>query len=265
LIYYFQEGKGIYVHGQIVSEGTKDKPVNFKPENPNISWGSVYFDRAKEACSFNYTNFYEGVVHSKHTDLTITNSELKIINKSLGEGENRICILWIHHGKLTYKNNIMQGKSCVGEGINVNFAKSIVENSIFYDVADAIEFIDVNDGIINGNKVVNSTDDAIDLNGCNNVKITNNILINSKDKGISIGTEQYGASRGIFVENNLIIGNKIAISVKDSSTAIINNNTLYDNSVGIELYKKRDGYIVGGSATVNNCIIAKCKKRKCLG
>ena len=89
--------------------------------------------------------------------------------------------------------------------MNINFASARVENSVFINTPDAIEYIDMDEGIIIGNRVENSPDDAIDLNGCNDILITGNIIINNKDKGISIGTEQYGPSRNITIEKNLII------------------------------------------------------------
>ena len=256
----FAESKNIYVRGQIIANGTKEKPVNFVPENANSFWGWIYLESPKEACSFNYVVVDEGVIQSQRAKLTIENSVLKLKNKSQGTGENRICMIWANKGEFTFRNNTMYGNSSVGEGLNINYSKAIVENSLFYNVSDAIEFIDINDGIISGNRVENSPDDAIDLNGCNNVKISNNVLINNKDKGVSVGTEQYGASRGIIIENNLIIGNNLGISVKDSSTAIVNNNILYENNVAIQLYKKREGYLIGGNAVVKNTIIAKSKK-----
>ena len=92
----------------------------------------------------------------------------------------------------------------MGEGININWSKAQMSNSTIKNAPDAIEYINVSDGSITGNYVYNSPDDAIDLNGCKDVKISNNIIYNSADKGISIGTEQYGKTVGVEIENNWI-------------------------------------------------------------
>lgn len=254
------ENANIEVYGQLKAIGTREKPINFRPEKDNSFFGWIYFRNPKEACEFNFANIYEGVIQSTFADLKIKNSLIQIKNKSQIKGKTRLCLLWVNYGNLVFRNNKMIGNLSVGEGINANFAKAIVENSSFENVADAIEFINISDGIINGNMVENSPDDAIDLNACKNVKITNNTLINNKDKGISIGAEQYGASKNILVENNLIVGNEIGISVKDSSTATILNNTLHENNISIQLYKKRADYKIGGNAVVKNTIISKSKK-----
>ena len=93
--------------------------------------------------------------------------------------------------------------------------------------ADAIEYINVS---------YNSPDDAI----------LNNIIYNSADKGISIGTEQYGKTVGVEIENNWIIGNKIGLSVKDSSDVSSKYNLFANNKLAIQAYVKDKTYKLGG-------------------
>jgi len=256
----FKPDATLWVKGQIIAKGTEKKPVIFRPINNKSSWSSIYFEHASDSCVLQSVIIEDGVVNSKYTNLYIENSKIIITNKQLHiSQERRLCLVWVHQGKFTCKNNYLTSKG-KGEGMDINYANSLVENSVFYNLPDAIEFINVTDGVIKGNKVENSPDDAIDLNGCYNVIITNNILLNSKDKAISIGTEQYGASKNIYVEKNLIVGNNVGIAIKDSSTAFITNNTLYNNNVSIVAYKKREGYIVGGNAVVKNSIISKSNK-----
>ena len=256
----FKPNATLYIKGQLIAQGTEKKPIIFRPINNQSSWGSLYFENAFDSCSLQNVIIEDGVINSKNTNLYIENSKLIIKNKILHiSQEQRTCVIWVNHGKFTFKNNylISNGK---GEGMDINYAKTLVENSVFNNTPDAIEFIDVTDGIISGNRVENSPDDAIDLNGCYNVKIINNILLNSKDKAISIGTEQYGASKNIYVEKNLIVGNNVGIAIKDSSTAFITNNTLFNNNISIYAYQKREGYVAGGNAVVKNTIISKSNK-----
>ena len=149
----------------------------------------------------------------------------------------------------------MDGKG-TGEGINTNFSKSIVRNSTFINLPDAIEFICVDEGLIENCVIKNSPDDAIDMNACHNIVVRNNTLINNSDKGISVGKEQYGHSSNIFIENNTIIGNKEGIAIKDSSFAVLRNNKFYKNAKGISLYRK-DTASIGGYADIHNNIFYK--------
>ena len=126
-----------------------------------------------------------------------------------------------------FENSIIDGKG-TGEGINTNFSKSIVKNSTFINLPDAIEFICVNEGVIENCVVKNSPDDAIDMNACHNIIVRNNVILNNSDKGISVGKEQYGPSSNILIDNNRIIGNNIGIAVKDSSFAVVKNNLFYN-------------------------------------
>ena len=160
-------------------------------------------------------------------------------------GNIRPSIIWASHGDISIDSLRLYGNG-LGEGININWANSIVQNSRFYNTPDAIEFINVTGGEISNNLVLNSPDDAIDLNACEDVLIQNNTLVNSADKGISIGAEQYGKSSNITVIDNYILGNKIGLSVKDSADVYSENNTYAYNSIAFQSYKKNKTYELGG-------------------
>jgi len=170
-------------------------------------------------------------------------------------GVNRNSLIWTHHGSFLLENSIIDGKG-TGEGINTNFSKSIVKNSTFINLPDAIEFICVNEGLIENCVVKNSPDDAIDMNACHNILVRNNLIIGNSDKGISVGKEQYGHSSNILIEGNQIVSNNIGIAVKDSSFAEIKNNLFYSNKTAISLYQK-DASTIGGIATITNNVFYK--------
>lgn len=254
-----KEGCNIDVSGEISTYGTEKKPIKIIPDANSESWGQIYIMNASSACQFNYTQFNEGLLRSKYSDLTIDHCAFNILKKELNIGDKRMCIIWVHGGKYTLRNSTMNG-SGKGEGMDINIADALVENCKLNNTPDAIEYINVNNGIIRNNIIQNSPDDAIDLDGCKNILIYNNSIFNCKDKGISVGTEQYGASTNITISKNLIVGCNVGTAVKDSSTALYVNNTFYNNSIAISCYKKREDYHLGGKATVINSIIAGSKK-----
>ena len=138
--------------------------------------------------------------------------DFEIENRPMQFGDRRPAVIWTWHGEI-YIDRISISGNKMGEGININWSKAQMSNSTIKNAPDAIEYINVSDGSITGNYVYNSPDDAIDLNGCKDVKISNNIIYNSADKGISIGTEQYGKTVGVEIEN-------IFLSTSSSSTNI---------------------------------------------
>jgi parallel beta-helix repeat protein len=170
--------------------------------------------------------------------------------------KERKSMIWSNHGEVIIENSYMAGNG-TGEGINLNYSKSRITNNFICAIPDAIELIDVSDGVIEGNTVIGSQDDAIDLNGCNGVMIKNNTLIYNADKGISVGAEQYGKSTNISASNNHISFNKIGISVKDSSDIMLQNNSITNNKIGVEAYKKLEHYKIGGKATIQKNLIKK--------
>jgi hypothetical protein len=70
------------------------------------------------------------------------------------------------------------------------------------------------------------------------------------DKGVSIGEH----SQNITVRNCVIYGVESGVAVKDSSVAVIYNNTIVDSDYGLRLYEKIAGE-GGGNATAYNNII----------
>lgn len=254
---YLKDNVKINCNGSIVSEGTAKEPIVFCPDNTANNWDYIYFYENSKKGVFKYTNFLEGSINFKGTDLSFYNCNFKIDKKDLVDGERRAAIVWGHRGKLTISNSSFESNG-KGEGVVLYYVDALVENSTFDNMPDAIEYISTNTGIIRNNLIINAPDDAIDLNDCKNVTIEKNIIVNAVDKAISIGTEQFGPSKNILVNNNLIINCKTAISVKDSSDAIVKNNTLYKNKKGINSYRKRSDYGMGGIVNVDYTILDQC-------
>lgn len=246
-------GVNILVHGNLFVNGTKNMPVIFCPKQKAKEWGYFYFFNTLGV--FDFTNIIEGKINAKYSNLSIRNSSINIKKKRLIFGINRNPIIWTLHGSFLLENSTIDGKG-TGEGINTNFSKSIVRNSTFINLPDAIEFICVDEGLIENCIIKNSPDDAIDMNACHNIVVRNNVIFNNSDKGISVGKEQYGHSSNILIENNRIMGNNIGVAVKDSSFAIIKNNLFYKNKRAIFVYRK-DTSSTGGNTIINNNVFYK--------
>ncbi|MEA3496361.1 MAG: T9SS type A sorting domain-containing protein [Bacteroidota bacterium] len=241
----------IIVYGAISAKGSIKNPVIFKSQNDSNAWKQINIQNATDNCYFENVVFYEGKIYSTNSDLSIIN--FKIINShSLNWND---ALLRLKYGKIKVQNSSFYSNN-TGEGIVIRGGNNIkVENCNFHNVPDAIEFIEVDSGTIQLNRIYNSADDGIDLDASKNIVICKNLIFNCSDNGISIGNENFGGSNAIIIKN-LISGCETAITVKDSSEAKIENNTLYFNKNGIKCIEKTAG-LGGSTATVINTIISQ--------
>ncbi|PCI98985.1 MAG: hypothetical protein COB15_04800 [Flavobacteriales bacterium] len=263
---HFKQDATIECYGNFIANGTAKEPIILMPKNTATEWDFIYFYESSETAYLKNVILKEGTINSKRTKLTLENSSILVDKKFMGDGwNNRKVLMFSGNGNVHVNNSTFIGNG-EGEGLVFFYGEAITENSFFENVPDAIEYISMNKGVIRNNYVTRSPDDAVDLNNCNNILIEKNILFNNKDKGISIGTEQYGASiKNIQIKNNLIVGNKTAIAIKDSSVAHISNNTLFKNVKAIYAYRKREDYPLGGTAFVRNTILEKNEKLNAYG
>jgi parallel beta-helix repeat protein len=237
----------IEAHGNIACQGAKF--ISLK-KSGNLNYIHIY---NTSTSLFENTLFKDVSIPIHGANVRFDKCEFISEKRSLFDKERK-SMVWSNHGEVIIENSYMAGNG-TGEGINLNYSKSRISNNFICAIPDAIELIDVSDGIIEDNTVIGSQDDAIDLNGCNGVMIKNNTLIYNADKGVSIGAEQYGKSTNISALNNKISFNKIGISVKDSSDIILQNNSITNNKIGVEAYKKLEHYKVGGKATIQKNLI----------
>ena len=240
------ENAKIKVQGGFNLLGENENPIIVKPLISGSYFHSIYYYSSRYTNEIVHTKIYEGLLNSKYSTIRLNHVDFEIENRPMQFGDRRPAVIWTWHGEI-YIDRISISGNKMGEGININWSKVQMSNSTIKNAPDAIEYINVSDGSITGNYVYNSPDDAIDLNGCKDVKISNNIIYNSADKGISIGTEQYGKTVGVEIENNWIIGNKIGLSVKDSSDVSSKYNLFANNKLAIQAYVKDKTYKLGGT------------------
>jgi len=244
----------VVVKGGLNLMGTPENKIDIRPIEPKGYFHSFNFYKSPHYNVIQHTNFKDGLLNSKYSTVSLNNASFEIVNRPMQFGDKRPAIIWTWHSDISIDSVRLIGNK-KGEGININWNKASVRNSYFYNTPDAIEFINVKEGEILNNFVLNSPDDAIDLNGCENVLIQGNTLANSKDKGISIGAEQYGKSVGIILKNNYVFGNKIALSVKDSSNVMASNNVFAYNNLAVQAYLKNKDYSLGGTVLSQNDLL----------
>jgi len=248
----FETGTHIKVRGGFTINGTKKNPVHIKPADPQGTFDSIAFVQPQKNIVINHMIMTDGVIHAHTANVTLSNSEMILLNKNLVY-QNVIYGQYYGHG--VFFNNRVIGNG-TGQGLEYGWCQSvIIENSYFTDIDDPMEFISVYSGYVKNNYAQNSNDDGIDFNNCKNMVIEGNIIYNCSDNGITIGNENNGPSENIIIRNNLIVNCAIGITVKDGSSAVSDRNTLYNNHKGFKLFELNAGY-GGGTIDIVNTIIS---------
>jgi len=253
-----KDDSDIIVKGKLVVNGDYNNMVHLFPQDNK--WGGILLDSAVEKSIFNFVLFEGGsygqdsakanaVLTGYYSNFDLENSFFK----------NNLRCVYANHGNI-YINNSTFYETNFGEKVNIQFANVITENSVFYYTHgdnDAIDYDAVNAGVIRNNALYGGDDDGLDIGQINNIPcqdviLENNTISGFLDKGISIGE----GSQNINILYNVITDSQMGIAVKDSSTALIDHNTLYKNEVGISCYEKNTGE-GGGVASVSNTIISE--------
>ncbi len=250
VIIVFGRMKSIIVNGEIHINGAAGNPVALMPEH-NSRWNQLQISNATGASSVTNANITLGSISIEYSDVTIDGIEMNF-DSSFTAGENMIAAL---SGSLALSNSKFTGNGesgcIVGEGGDIAIFNNIIGNT-----SGAIKLTNVSDGEIRNNRIIGSMGDGININGSSNISILRNTIIKAADKGISLGYYGEKPSVNNMLAFNIIAGCATGISVKDSSAVDIVNNTLYNNSTGINCYQKMPG-LGGGKADVVNTIISQ--------
>ena len=253
------EKTSIWIDGAIIVNGTEDEPVIFRPQENVAHWDSLNIQNPSGKCRFNYVNFSEAVFRIYEADIEFNYLDYTNNNFDLGSPdyyETFFSILKVAGGTPKINNSKFYGNQ-TGEGILAYHCPIVVENSVFTNIPDPIEYIDLENAIIRNNTISKSNDDGADINGCTNVLIENNTIYNCEDKGVSIGSVYlYQACESIMIRNNIIFNCGMGAAVKESSYADILNNTFYNTGYACHLSEKTEG-LGCGKATITNNIISR--------
>ena len=229
-------GVNIMAYGDVFIRGTKQKPVILKGSDQEYGWGNLW---AKGECS--NLNIRHAIIENGEILSYKTNNLFKHVhfknNKQL-EWNEAFARFWI--GAIFIDSCRFDGVNR-GEGLLLHdVEKPVVSNSVFTKVPDAVEYINCTDGKILNNHFLFMKDDAIDQNACKNTLIKDNRIFYTKDCGMELGSEKFGSSINLKVYNNLIVGCPKGIILKESSSAIIENSTFYNNDIAIEVETDAD-------------------------
>jgi len=260
----------IIVYGKLTSNGALSSAVSIRsnPEsyarvpyfNTQPRWGAICFQNASDSSrlsNIEIHNTSHGFIPEIHkATISAYNSVLIIDNATITDAHHPV---YTEYGS-TILRNCALSTQLSGDIINIKYANSaIIENCIlkgnYAEDTDAIDLDRIDNGIIRGNKIYSffgSNSDGIDLGeNCDDVLIYENTIYDCSDKGISIGQ----ASMAV-IKRNLIANCNQGIGIKDSSSfAYIDQNTFNNNAYSIACFEKNPGK-GGGSASVNNSILA---------
>ena len=74
------------------------------------------------------------------------------------------------------------------------------------------------------------------------------------NRAIEIGSDSFGASRDVIIENNLFVKCSIGVNVKEASSASINNATFYETSLNLELLNESSAELKS-TMQINNSVM----------
>jgi len=246
----FEPGALILAFGNVYIEGTEAQPILMTANEPvgdhRILWGKS----GMKVLKIKHTTINNGLITSYMTDNHF--DQVTFTNKHKLKWNNAAARFW--HGKILIENCTFNWNN-QGEGLLLHKVdKPLIQNCTFYQVPDAIEYIHCKHGIIRNNSFHGCGDDAVDQNHCQFTLIENNEFYNIKDRALELGSEKFGRSDSLKVINNLFVGCKVAINVKESSNAYITNATFYNNDIALDVHTLQDSAISSKAVMVNSVI-----------
>ena len=239
-----KEGKSIVVNGDLIINGTPDKPVKFIPLGSN-PWGGI---------------FVGGSINKKST-VDIRN----IILRNFGSfPKTNINKMMLNGGISFYRTNLkiknMSIENALSEdAINIIYSKAKIENlNIKNSFSDAID-LDYTDAEISNMQLDNNLGDGLDISG-SLVKCSNCIFKNNKDKGVSVGEmSNFFSTKSKFINNDMGLANK------DQSTVRLSESLLEKNRIAIAEFIKKPYFGKPKSILNNNKYLNNKSNYKWLG
>ena len=243
------EGATLVIKNRLTARGTKQKPIKILPGSKNHEpWGAiVLLGRNANYSELKYCEFLGG-------------SGLK------GDLFEYTAMLSIHDVKnVIITDCLFKDSKNVDDMVHAVYSDVIINRSKFIRAnSDALD-IDISNAKIIDSKFEGSGNDAIDLM-TSKVIISGTTLMNNGDKGVSVGEGSY-----LLAIDNQIIGNEIGIEAKDSSLALLFNQTFSKNKKALSAYKKNWRYGEGGTIILSKSVVTEndksvaAKKRSRIG
>ncbi len=211
--------------------GTEDNPIKLKGDPGIISQRIISMVQTSKDLRIEHTIIEDGLVNSWAEENTFY--KVTFLNTKSLEEFDALARIW--EGE-TYFNACTAISNNTGEGLLIhNVQQPVVENCYFERVRDAVELLGCEYGVIDNNTFRDMEDDAIDNNDCIGTMITNNEFFNVGHRAMELGSDGFGVSEDLMIDNNLIAYCRRGVNIKDGSSAKVTNTTLYHNIVGFEI------------------------------
>ncbi|MFO7657677.1 MAG: CotH kinase family protein [Bacteroidales bacterium] len=251
----------ILVNGKIIARGTEKERILIRsnPAYGDKSWGAVCFLNSPDTSVFSYVTIEDaskGPLPVRDVAAISAFRANLILDHLIIEDADDNPIAG-RYSDITLTNSLLHSK-VAGDLINVKYGKARIENSIFrgndQPDTDAIDYDDVEDGIIRNCKIYNFfgfNSDGIDIGEkARNISIDSLLICDITDKGISVGQQStVHVSHCTFVNCNLGLG------LKDSCNVTVDHCTFYSNNYAVSCFEKNRGY-AGGNVLVKNSILS---------
>ena len=247
----FDPGAIFVAHGNLIIEGTEENPIKLIAEDPIEDHRII---TAKSGCKIfklRHTEVIDGLITSYQSDNHFQYVTFR--NQYQLRWNDAVARFWF--GKVLIEDCTVEWNN-QGEGFLLHKVQSpLIQNCSFSKVPDAVEYIHCNNGQVIGNHFEGMGDDAIDQNHCFNTLIKDNTFYNVKDKALELGSERFGSSDSLFVINNLFVGCRVAVNVKESSYAKIENATFYNNKISLDIHTHEDSTRVSKAEMYNSVVV----------
>lgn len=225
-------------YSPIVARGSAQMPIRVLRASPDKAWGTFgVVNTEKEKSIIDHVEFnggsgavingivFTGMVAFHNADVDIAYSTFQNSSEAGVGGDDG---LNIKYGKARIARSLFRHTFSDGIDLDAPDKDTVVQDNAFYDIGY--------DKVAGG--------DAIDISW-SNVLIENNTVHGCTDKGVSVGEGSRPS-----VERNSIDGCNIGVAVKDTSVAAISNNSFSNTKIGVDAYRKKPEFSMGGTARV---------------
>ena len=227
-------GATLVLKGRLLAEGTPERPIRFlSQQTDQAPWGAIVL-------------MGQGANGSR-----LTHCEMAGGSGKKGALFEYSAMFSVHDVKgVSVKDCLFRDNRVVDDMVHTVYADIRFERTRFENAfADALD-LDISEAVIIDSRFNHSGNDGMDLMTAR-VYVSGSTFVGNGDKGISIGENSH-----LFAVDNCLVGNLIGVESKDRSTALLFNQTLKDNEIGLHAYRKNWRYGTGGAIFLAKSMIS---------